>query len=148
MGRKTCRGDFMKRAFTFLEVIVLIAILGIVLSIALIKFDTINQNLEEMEVKKVCSTLRSARAYSLKRRSNVVVSLYENSLKASSKDREFINLKLKKLKINTNLKDSKIEFKISSFSANAGSIILSGNKKYKITIPVATGKITYRGVVE
>lgn len=42
----------MKRAFTFLEVIVLIAILGIVLSVALIKFDTINQNLEEMEVKK------------------------------------------------------------------------------------------------
>lgn len=87
----------MKRAFTFLEVIVLIAILGIVLSVALIKFDTINQNLEEMEVK-VCSALRSARAYSLKRRSNVVVSLYENSLKASSKDREFINLKLKNLK--------------------------------------------------
>lgn len=62
MGRKTCRGDFMKRAFTFLEVIVLIAILGIVLSVALIKFDTINQNLEEMEVKsmqrlKVCKSI-------------------------------------------------------------------------------------------
>lgn len=52
----------MKRAFTFLEVIVLIAILGIVLSVALIKFDTINQNLEEMEVKsmqrlKVCKSI-------------------------------------------------------------------------------------------
>lgn len=95
-----------------------------------------------MQRLKVCKSIF------FKRRSNVVVSLYENSLKASSKDREFINLKLKKLKINTNLSDSKIEFKISSFSANAGSIILSGNKKYKITIPVATGKITYRGVVE
>lgn len=58
----------MKRAFTFLEVIVLIAILGIVLSVALIKFDTINQNLEEMEVKKSMQRLKVCKSIFFKKK--------------------------------------------------------------------------------
>lgn len=128
------------KAFTLVELIVAIVILGIILTIGVVKFDFANIYKERLEVNLIVDSINSARTNAINTGYTNEVTMYENGSKITINDNgklEHINIKRIKLIGET----TKVIFNPTGAPTKACTFNLRGRKKHLITVEVATGKV-------
>lgn len=140
------------KGFTLIELIVTMAILGLLIGIGALRFDFLSNYQEKIEIESVVRAINEARnsaissgyAYSVKfseRENMIQINSEIESVKNENKDAVFSeNLYLQKLKVVG--EDNIVKFNATGAPDNPGKYQINGNKKkYTITIEIATGKV-------
>lgn len=129
------------KGFTLIELILTLFILGVVLSIGIIKFDFIKSYQENLEVRTVVASLNEGRnnAISTGIETRVIMDSYKDSIRIYLSPEEMQEVKLTNLKLSSS---NTFRFNSTGAPSKAGTYILKGErKKYLITVEVATGKV-------
>lgn len=142
----------MKRGFTYIELLMVLAILAIVISIAIIKSPDLTGLAERIEVKQLQRDLNWAKAMAMNRRSVVKVTFYpaDSSYRidlVGSQNKRVIQLnklKLRGYKIGDNL--THLEYQASGSVNSGAEVTLQGSRTYSITIQSVTGKVNIKEV--
>lgn len=138
----------MRRAFTFLELIVVIAIISIILSIGVVKLGTLDTIREKNELRTLVKDLKYARNLAMVSRKPVTVDITlidgyrirqaDEGVPTIIKEIDYDYLK----RINSTFTEKTIIFNRMGRPSNPGTLILQGkNKKYTVSIALASGKI-------
>ncbi len=141
----------MKRAFTFLELIVVIAIMSIILSIGVVKLGTLDTIREKNEIRTLIKDLKYARNLAMVSRNPVTVDIAltagyrirQANLGAPImiKDIEYEYLK----RTDSTFNDKSIVFNRMGRPSHSGKLIFEGqHRKYTVSIGVASGKISIK----
>ncbi len=128
------------KAFTLVELIVAIVILGIILTIGIVKFDFVNNYKERLEVNLVVNTINSART-------NAINSGYQNKVEIKEGGSQIIindNGKINYIDLNNiklRGKTTKVKFNSTGAPEKGCTFELKGRKNYSVTVEIATGKV-------
>lgn len=144
----------MKKAFTLIEMIAVISILGIILMIAVLNISQFYTILEEDEINTFVNDLNYARRLAITSREDVMVLIdedgkgYEIRLNSdkdfANKDYDFTRLTIIS---NTSTSNGRLTFKAKGTVANPLTYILEGEDgNYEVSIQVATGKVNVRKI--
>ena len=128
------------KAFTLVELIVAIVILGIILTIGVVKFDFVNIYKERLEVNLIVDSINSARTNAINTGYENEVTMYEEGSNITIKDNGKLNhININRVKLIG--ETSKVKFNSTGAPTKACTFELQGKKHYKITVEVATGKV-------
>lgn len=143
----------MKRAYTLVELLVVLAMIGIISSIAVINVSKLNMVTEEKEAKAFASDLKYTRSLALlnKKTYSFEVLGGNRSYRITEADgTQSITIKevsMEKLKLTNNYDGSKylVHFYPSSTASKSCTYQLTGEKeKFSVSIVVGTAKINFK----
>lgn len=130
------------KGFTLIELLLTLLIMGLLVGIASLRFDFLNQYQERLEIKSVIMTINEAR-------NKAVVSGYssivefdrrENIVQVYEEGEVVEKIYLKHIAVKGD--NNRIKFNSTGAPNKAGEYLFEGQKKkYFITIEIATGKV-------
>ncbi|WP_300408642.1 prepilin-type N-terminal cleavage/methylation domain-containing protein [Lagierella sp.] len=129
------------KGFTLIELLLTLFILGIVLSIGIIKFDFIKSYQESLEIRTVIVSLNEGRnsAIGTGKRTRVSIDSRENCIRIYFSIDDVQEVKLNNLDLP---ETASFSFTSTGAPSEAGTYTFKGaRKKYIVTVEVATGKV-------
>lgn len=129
------------KGFTLIELILTIAILGLLVGVGALRYDFLTNYQEKIEIESVLRTINEARNASITSGyvHTVTFAKDENMVQVNREGEVVERLNLKKLQIK---KLESFRFSTTGAPSKAGTYYIHGNKKeYIITIEIATGKV-------
>lgn len=137
-----------KRAFTFLELILVLAIMAVIMCMAVLKMPSLSAFEEKQELYSVIRMIKDAKNYAILNRKATTVD-FSNGDKAVLKVRNDVieekDLELIKLISGA----QKVGYAETGFPSTPTSLEFEGkNKIYIVTIAVASGKVGLKDEIE
>lgn len=144
----------MKKSFTYIELLVVLAIMSLVMAISIMKIGSLSQIKEKNELNSLIRDMKHARILAMSKRKNVYFSFnddlksYNISYSPDEKNNIVKEKTLKYLKLKDYNFDKKtIVFELTGAPKKAGTLIIAGkDKSYTITVEIATSKINIKEI--
>lgn len=137
----------MKRSFTLIELLASLAIIGMILSIAILNISSLYIEDESRELDSFVSDLNYARKLAISSKEDVSFEFIDRRTYRLKNSREFREVKLKTLSFNEASSASYVDlfFKSKGRVSQGCTFILDGSdKSYEVTVVPVTGKITLK----
>lgn len=140
----------MKRAYTLIELLAVLALIGILCSIAVLNIGKLNILTDEKEVKSFVDDLEYTRSLAIFNKKSYLFQLNQDNKSykiIDINDNIVKEVKLEKLKVINNYDGSKtriIFYPTASVSKSFTYILEGEENKFHVSIAVATGKINLK----
>lgn len=138
----------MKRAFTLVEAMIIVALLGIIMAITLPRFGGITERRLEMEARRIQTDLRFSRRLAITNGVNYIFKIYPltNEYKiyrsSISDPNQVGETRTIKSEITASGADQFTFESVGNSSAAATLVLTSGSYQYNVSVTAATGRVS------